>query len=471
MRTARWSRGLLTLLDVVTAAYATLLGLYLLVGPMNLVVFSARRFSKVFLVLLVLASLRAAIPRESWLSRLWHRGVALVRGAGEAVARHHSWAPAALDAALAILVTRAATLSIAFLALLLIPLDMPRPFTVPFESERFFETFAPWDAGWYFHVARRGYFHDPVGQSSTAFFPLYPALMRALACPFGGSDRALWLAGIALSYACFFGGLLLLHRLTERLLGDREAARRTILFVAVFPFSYFFTQVYTESLFLLLTVGAVAAATASRWGWAGALGALAAVTRPNGILIAVPLGLLALAGRPGPRALAGRTAALALVPAALALYSAFVYRLTGDPLGWLHGQAAWGYSVGNRPWVELMRVLDRIEHNGLYGYFFVDPRSVYYLIHAVVAIVAIALTPRVFTRLGPALGGYAAASLFVPLTGNALEGIGRYVATLFPYFMLLGTIRSRRGQDAILIVSALGLAFLLTLFVTLHPIY
>jgi hypothetical protein len=37
--------------------------------------------------------------------------------------------------------------------------------------------------------------------------------------------------------------------------------------------------------------------------------------------------------------------------------------------------------------------------------------------------------------------------------------------------MLLGTVRSRRAQDAILIVSALGLAFLLTLFVTLHPIY
>ena len=100
-----------------------------------------------------------------------------------------------------------------------------------------------------------------------------------------------------------------------------------------------------------------------------------------------------------------------------------------------------------------------------------DPRSTYYLIHAVVALAAIALTPRVFTRLGPALGCYVAASLYVPLTGNALEGIGRYVATLFPYFMLLGTVRSRRAQDAILVVSALGLAFLLTLFVTLHPIY
>jgi len=470
----RWERGLgrlLALLDAATVAFGTVLALYLVFGPMDLGVLSARRFSKPFLVFLLLASLRAAIPRESWLSGLWCRGVGRLRSGGEALARRFPWAPAALDAGVAVLVTRAATLIIAFLALLLIPLDMPRPFPVPFESERFFETFAPWDAGWYFHIARRGYFHHGIGQSSTAFFPLYPTLMRALAWPFGGSDRALWLAGIVLSYGCFFGGLAVLHRVTERSLGDRESARRTVLFVAVFPFSYFFTQVYTESLFLLLTVGAVAAATASRWGWAGALGGLAALTRPNGVLIGIPLGLLALGGRPGPRALAGRIAALAPVPAGLALYSAFVYRLTGNPLGWLHAQDEWGYTVGNRPWVELMRVIDRIEQNGLYDYFFVDPLSTYYLIHAVVALAAIALTPRVFTRLGPALGCYVAASLYVPLTGNALEGIGRYVATLFPYFMLLGTVRSRRAQDAILVVSALGLAFLLTLFVTLHPIY
>jgi hypothetical protein len=42
-------------------------------------------------------------------------------------------------------------------------------------------------------------------------------------------------------------GLAVLHRLTERMLGGREIARRTVLYVAVFPFAYFFTQVYTES--------------------------------------------------------------------------------------------------------------------------------------------------------------------------------------------------------------------------------
>ena len=188
----------------------------------------------------------------------------------------------------------------AFLANVLFPAARPRPFPMPFEAAKFAETFAAWDSGWYFDIAQRGYYWSPSGQSSIAFFPLYPMLMRALAWPFGGGDRALWIAGIALSYACLFLGLAVLHRLTARTFGgDRETARRTLLYVAVFPFAYFFTQVYTESLFLLTSVSAVAAAVASRWGWAGLFGALAALTRPNGILIAVP------AGAPRPR----RTAA------------------------------------------------------------------------------------------------------------------------------------------------------------------
>jgi hypothetical protein len=342
---------------------------------------------------------------------------------------------------------------------------------MPFEAAKFAETFAAWDSGWYFDIAQRGYYWSPSGQSSIAFFPLYPMLMRALAWPFGGGDRALWIAGIALSYACLFLGLAVLHRLTARAFGDRETARRTLLYIAVFPFAYFFTQVYTESLFLLTSVSAVAAAVASRWGWAGLFGALAALTRPNGILIALPLGLLALAGRPRLAELMRRAAALALVPLGFGAFCAYAFRLTGDPLAWLHAQAQWGYTVGNRPWVELMRLLDGLERQGLYGYFFSDPLAPYYFLHGMVALAFVALTPSVFTRVGPALGAYVAVSLYLPLSGNALEGIGRYAATLFPVFMLLGTITSRRVHEVILIGSALVLSLLTSLFAGFYPIY
>jgi len=337
---------------------------------------------------------------------------------------------------------------------------------------RFAETFAAWGSGWYFDIAQRGYYWSASGQSSLAFFPLYPMLMRALAWPFGGGDRALWISGVVIAYACLLAGLTVLHRLVDARFGGREAARRTVLYVAVFPFAYFFTQVYAESLFLLTSVSALACAFASRWALAGLLGALAVLARPNGILIGVPLLLLALADRPRAAELARRLAVLSPVPLALLGFCAFAERLSGDPLGWLHAQAQWGYSVGHRPWIELMRLLDGIERHGLYGYFFSDPLAAYYFLHGMLAIVFIALTPSVFTRLGLALGAYVAVSLYVPLSGNALEGIGRYAATLFPVFVLLGSgVTSRRVHEALLVSGAILLSLLSALFATWHPIY
>lgn len=459
-------------LDAVVALYAAAGVLYLVTGGFDLGLVSVRRFSKPFLLLLVLASLRAALPGTSWLPRLLARGIAAARLRWAALHARTPWAAAFLDALVAVATVHVVQKGTTFLAVLLHPPERPRPFPMPFASERFAETFTAWDSGWYFDIASRGYYWNPDGQSSLAFFPLYPMLMRALAWPFGGGDRAIWTAGIVLSYAALLLGLAVLHRLTAATFGgDREAARRTVLYVAVFPFAYFFTQVYTESLFLLTSVSAVAAASFSRWGWAGVFGALATLTRPNGILVAVPLGLLALAGRPRLAELARRAFALTLVPLAFLGYCAFAYRLSGDPFGWLRAQAHWGYTVGNRPWVELMRMLDGLERQGLYGYFLSDPLAPYYFLHAVVALAFVALTPSVFTRVSLALGAYLAVSLYVPLTGNALEGIGRYAATLFPAFMLLGTIGSRRVHEALLVGGALVLSVLAGLFATFHPIY
>ncbi len=462
---------LLGVMDLLVVLYAGATALYLTLGPIAVGPVGVRRLSKPFLVLLVLASLRAAIPCPSWLSRAVARGRASLVAAGRSLLARSPWARSGAEAAGAVLVVQVVAKLSAFLANVVLTPARPRPFGLPFDRVKLAETFAAWDSGWYFDIAQRGYYFNASGQSSIAFFPLYPLLMRALAWPFGGTPRALWLAGIGLSCACLLAGLTVLHRLTWRMVGDYEAARRTVLYVAVFPFAYFFTQVYTESLFLLLSVSAVAAAVAGGWGWAGLLGGLTALTRPNGVLIAVPLCLLAIAGRPRPAQIAWRAVALLPVPLGLVAFCAYSSRLSGDALGWLHAQSQWGYTVGNPPWVELMRLVDAIDSRGPYGYFFSDPLAPYYFLHGAVALALVALLPFLFARLGPALGAYVAVSLYVPLTGNALEGIGRYAATLFPVFMLLGTVPSKRIHEAILIGSALVLSLLSSLFVAFYPVY
>lgn len=462
---------LVGLLDAAIVATAGALVAYLIGGPFDVWLFSVSGFAKPFLQSLILVSLRVAIHRPSWLSRS-------LRRLRTAVAAHHAtlsarapWTPAVIDALVALVTTRLITKAVGFAANVLYPPFQPRGFDMPFESAKFAQTFAAWDSGWYFDIAQRGYYFSPDGQSSVAFFPLYPMLMRALAWPFGGSERALWVSGIVLSYICFFGALVVLHRLTERVTGQREAARRTVLYLAVFPFSFAFSRVYAESLFLFMSVAAVAGAAHGRWALAGGFGALATLARPNGMLIAIPLTLMALQGLAGWRDLMRRAVPLAAIPVALGLHSMFLYHLSGDALAWLHAQAQWGYSVGNAPWAAVQHLIENIEAAGLYRYLVTRQDAVYHVLHATVGLAVLALTPSIIGRLGVALGGYVLVGILVPLSGNSIEGIGRYASTLFPVFMYLGVTSSRRAHEALLIGGALWLALLITLFVTHYPVY
>lgn len=456
-------------IDLLIAVYAIGLCVIAVTGGVDFGVLRANEPAKPLVVLLLAVPLRVALGGRSWLADPARATFRQITGVVERIAVR---TPAyAIDTLFAIVVLRVASLPAAFIANLVFEPDRTRGFTLPFESEKFAETFAAWDSGWYWEIARRGYFFNPDGQSSIAFFPLYPLLVRAVAAPFGGGDQATWIAGILVSFTAFALALVALHRFTERLFGSRDVARRTVLLVAVFPWSLFFTRVYAESLFLLTSVLAVSCAYDRQWWRAGVWGALATLARPNGILIGLPLLLLALRGKPGVRELAGRWTQLTPVPAALMAYCVYVYTLSGDPLGWMSAQVHWGYSLGHPPWQQLLRMVSELLAYGPYDYFFTSPIAPFELLHGIPALIFLALTPVIFKRLGVAMGSYVLVSLLVPLSSNTLEGLGRYASVLFPAFMLVGTMTSARAYEAILIVSVVFRTLLVCLFVTWHPIY
>jgi hypothetical protein len=462
----------LATLDACVAATGAAVLLYLAIGRVDLQVFSISGFAKPFLQLLLLASVRVAIPRASWLPTLVGSTTAAVRNAWRRWPGDEGWSAAVLDAALALASTRIVAKAVAFATNLAYPELVPRSFEPPFATVKFAETFAAWDSAWYLDIAQRGYVFHADAQSSVAFFPLYPMLIRAVASIFGGSERAFWVSAIAVSYVSFFAALVLLHRLADRYLDSRDAARRAVLYAAVFPFSFTFTWIYTESLFLLASVATFWCAAAGRWPLAGVCGALATITRPNGILLAAPLAIMAVRAPWTWPDLARRALAVLALPAALVTYCSFVYALSGDPLAWLNAQAHWGYSIGNPPWATIQRTLESVEVLGLYRHLVSSPEALYAFSHAVIGLTVVALTPSVFRRLGVAMGCYVALGILVPFTGNALEGIGRYAATLFPLFVYLGgAVRSQRAHEAVLIGSALWLALNIGFFVTQRPVY
>lgn len=462
-------RSLANALDLLIAYYAVGLLLTAATGGVSIGFLSAHDATKPFLMLVVCVPVRIALGTGSW-SRD-HLGPRAAR----AVERlRHAWGrvpAAARDTLVTVAVVRAATATATFMANLVFEPAYPKAFALPFSNQKFVEIFAAWDSGWYWDIAAHGYYFRPDSQSSVAFFPLYPMLMRLVAAPLGGSEQAAWIAGIAISLTAYFLGLMALHRFTERVSGSRDAASRTVLYLAVFPWSLFYGRVYTEALFLLVTVLAVSRAHEGAWTKAAAWGALAVLTRPNGILVGVPLALLALRDRPALGVLARRWAPLALLPIALGGYSVYIYGLAGDPLAWMTAQSQWDYTVGGLPYRQLVRIVSAVVDHGVYDYFFTSPLAVFDLLQAVTALGAVALTPFVFRYLGPAMGMYMLVSLIVPLSGSSAAGWGRYISVLFPAFMVLGAATSPRLREAIVMVCLVFRTLLGCFFVTWQPIF
>jgi hypothetical protein len=196
-----------------------------------------------------------------------------------------------------------------------------------------------WDGRWYRMVASSGYLLVPGRQSDPAFFPLFPVLLR------GGHAAGLGYSttGIVLANVGFLGALVAFHALTRDLLGE-SMARRTTAYLAVFPFGFAFSMVYPESIVLALIAAAALAGRRARWGLAGVCAAAAALARPEGLFVALPLAVLAWQQR---RALTSQARGLALAAvvapfAAIASFSLYLWRVLGDPMAWSQAERAWG---------------------------------------------------------------------------------------------------------------------------------
>jgi hypothetical protein len=337
---------------------------------------------------------------------------------------------------------------------------------------------ARWDSVWYLRIADSGY-----GDSAprAAFFPLYPLLVRAVATPFGASEGALLLAAYAISLAAFLAALFLLHRLTELELG-RRLARPTLLLLALFPAAVYFGAPYSESLFLLLAVGAFYAARSESWAWAGACAGLASATRSAGLLLLIPLAMLWWGSR--PRRVADG-AWLGLAPLGIAAYAAWLGLVEGDALRFLDVQAAWSRELAmplTGAWDGLVAAIDGVRQLASGSrtpvYFEVaagDPFRIAAInvMLFVTLVFALVACVGVWRRLPRAYGAWVSASLLLPLTfpvtPQPLMSLPRFVAVLFPLFMWLAiACDERRNTDLVAAAFAVGLGLFTAQYATWH---
>lgn len=145
-----------------------------------------------------------------------------------------------------------------------------------------FQQLQRWDAAHYIHLIEEGYqgYTEDGQHLFLVFFPGYVWAARLLRLVIPSTA----LAGMALSCLCYGGACCYLYRLAGEAYNGR-VARDALLYMSLFPFSFFSGLVMTEGLFLLATTGACWYAWRGKWLAFGLFGALAALTRMTGLLV------------------------------------------------------------------------------------------------------------------------------------------------------------------------------------------
>lgn len=112
-----------------------------------------------------------------------------------------------------------------------------------------------WDFGAYKAIAESGYGALDVGPDYAAFLshfpPLYPLAMAVVAAVL---DVSLLHAGMLTSYTAILAASWVLYRLVLLEFQSERIAFFSVLFLNIFPTSYFTIAPYAESLFLLFSI-------------------------------------------------------------------------------------------------------------------------------------------------------------------------------------------------------------------------
>jgi hypothetical protein len=321
------------------------------------------------------------------------------------------------------------------------------------------------DALWFLRIAEHGYRSN---DGSAAFFPLFPMLMRALSWVLGGRPLA---AGLIISNVAALGATVMLYELTRTELSERTA-RASVLFLTFFPTAFFLVAPYSESLFLFLALVSLYAARRSKWWVAGMAGALAALTRNLGVLLAVPLAIEAVhqAVERRPRRLDPRALWVAGPAVGIGLYFWFWHHVSGDWLAPVHQQAQWQKELASPWWTIAEATRDAYRFVGAYA-------GGYHLMDWVIAVPVLVAAAASMAWFRPSFAAYTWVLVLPPLfyvfAARPLLSFPRYVMVAFPIFWVFArwTERSRVRREIALGASAALMGLLFVLFVNWYYVF
>lgn len=339
--------------------------------------------------------------------------------------------------------------------------------STPIDTVALFTSWNHWDAANYTRIAQYGYqtVYD------LAFFPLFPFLIACISHFLGSWSYIL--VGTLLSNGALFGALWVIYLLANRHMGD-TIARKTVLYLCIFPTAFFFFAAYNKSLYLLLAAGTFLALEHERWWLAGLLGLLAALTRSIGIFLLLPYLYELWARR--KQALANWPARiknllpLALFPLGTAIYALYCWRTFGNPLAFAAVQSHWGRQT-TWPWVGIWYELKALFWHNHQPFGSANEATMILNLSATFGFIALIIAG--WRTLPKSYSLWMSMCLIFILTSPAiikpdvLLSNQRFVLELFPAFITLARLTTKRPRlhyTSVLIFGSL-LAVLSTGFI------
>ncbi|HLD51109.1 hypothetical protein A3K34_01690 [candidate division WWE3 bacterium RIFOXYC1_FULL_40_10] len=309
-------------------------------------------------------------------------------------------------------------------------------------TDKKIDIWAVWDSGYYLNIADEGYsskistYRETLNQANYAFFPLYPLLIHI--STFVLHSKVL--AGIIISNMSLLAASFILFYLVKQDY-DSKVAQYSLFYLYAFPTAFIFTSVYSEALFLALSLISFYFGKNNKYFLAGIFGFFAALTRNVGIFLLIPIIFFYIKHKTDYWNKLTHLIQIALIPTGTLLYALYVRSLTGEMLSIINIQSAWGRRFGS----PIKYIFDGLESN-LYQHRFTS----------IVVLLTLFILLMCFRYLKPAYSSYALILFLLPLF-TGLTSMPRYILVIFPIYIMLGLIAKRNLNLANLLLFVMAI--------------
>jgi Gpi18-like mannosyltransferase len=325
-----------------------------------------------------------------------------------------------------------------------------------------------WDSNVYRTIATQGYTPEGIAPDYFSFLshfpPLYPVAMFLVAQFFRITPQ---IAGILISWAAIVLASYFLYRLVHEETGDETWALNSVLFMTIWPTSYFTIAVYAEPLFLLFLILSFYALRKESFTWAGLAGGAAILTRLPGIMIVPAYGIILwrLYQKKDRRVWKAGLALLAIPALAVGIHLGINFTQYGDPLHFEKEYRENPYSSKHliTPFSETVQdattLVRGIPHTLGYDFMMLHGWNVIFTILAtIIALIGIRILPAEYSAFS-----LASILLFASMSWGISNA--RFTLPIFPLFIVLGRMKPNLRTPTIALSLCLLLYFT-SIFVT-----